>query len=137
MQWLVCYEAEISGSSKGTREFSDCCEELWDVINFNNLSKSYPGINNDHLSFNTDLLQQYFFMKTLIVHEALFLNPLHPKVSMHILHTVLFTFPKVLTRRISSTIKSLTLMITSFFFSWPYCVIPGWYCRRKLDACHS
>ena len=28
-------------------------------------------------------------------------NPLHPNISVHILHTVLYTFPKVLTRRIS------------------------------------
>ena len=34
-------------------------------------------------------------------------NPLHPNIIMHILHTVLHTFPKVLTRRISLTIKSL------------------------------
>ena len=33
-------------------------------------------------------------------------NPLHPNISMHILHTVLYTFPKVLTRRICLTIKS-------------------------------
>ena len=38
------------------------------------------------------------------------LNPLHPNISMHILHTVRYTFPKVLTRRIFLTIKS--------FFSW-------------------
>ena len=36
-------------------------------------------------------------------------NPLHVSV-MHILHTVLYTFPKVLTRRISLLIKS--------FFTW-------------------
>ena len=36
--------------------------------------------------------------------------PLHPKVIMHILHTVLYTFPKVLTRRICLPIKS--------FFCW-------------------
>ena len=35
---------------------------------------------------------------------------LHPNISMHILHTVLYRFPKVLTRRICLTIKS--------FFSW-------------------
>ena len=29
-------------------------------------------------------------------------NPLQPKVSMHILHTALSTFSKVLTRRIKS-----------------------------------
>ena len=34
-------------------------------------------------------------------------NPLHPNISMHILHTVLYTF---LTRRICLTIKS--------FFTW-------------------
>ena len=32
--------------------------------------------------------------------------PLHPNISGHILHTVLNTFPKVLTRRICLTIKS-------------------------------
>ena len=32
-------------------------------------------------------------------------NPLHPNISMYILHTVLYTFPKELTRRICLTIK--------------------------------
>ena len=31
-------------------------------------------------------------------------NPLHPKINIHILHTFLFTFAMVLTRRISLTI---------------------------------
>ena len=31
-------------------------------------------------------------------------NPLHPNISLHILYTVLYTFPKVLTRRICLTI---------------------------------
>ena len=38
--------------------------------------------------------------------------PLHPSISKHILHTVLYTFPKVLTRRICLPIKS-------FFSDWP------------------
>ena len=38
------------------------------------------------------------------------LNPLHSNISKYILHTVLYTFPKVLTRRIYLTIKS--------FFIW-------------------
>ena len=51
-------------------------------------------------------------------------NPLHPNISRHILHTVLNTFPKVLTRRICLTIKSFYCW--SFpFFSWPLCVILG------------
>ena len=32
-------------------------------------------------------------------------NPLHPSISMQILHTDLYTFPVVLTRRICLTIK--------------------------------
>ena len=38
------------------------------------------------------------------------MNPLHPKISVHILHTVLYTFPTMLTRRILLTIKS--------FYGW-------------------
>ena len=38
------------------------------------------------------------------------LNPLHPNISMHILHTVLYTFPKMLTRRICLTIKSFLIV---------------------------
>ena len=32
-------------------------------------------------------------------------NPLHPKISMYILHSVLYTFPTVLTRGICFMIK--------------------------------
>ena len=33
--------------------------------------------------------------------EIIYFNlPLHPNISVHILHTVLYTFPKVLMRRI-------------------------------------
>ena len=45
-------------------------------------------------------------------HQATFLShkvitdPLHPNISMHILHTILFTFPTVLSRRICLTIKT-------------------------------
>ena len=38
------------------------------------------------------------------------MNPLHPDISLYILHTVLNTFPKVQIKRICSIIKSL--------FSW-------------------
>ena len=36
----------------------------------------------------------------------LLVNPLHPNIGIHILHTVLYTFPKELIRRIYLTIKS-------------------------------
>ena len=36
--------------------------------------------------------------------QVISLNPLHLNTSMHVLHTVLYTLPKVLTRRICVTI---------------------------------
>ena len=39
-------------------------------------------------------------------HLTSYFSPLHPNISMHILHTVLYTFHKVLTWRICSKIKS-------------------------------
>ena len=66
-----------------------------------------------------------------------FINPLHPKISLYILHTALYTFPKVLTERICLPIKSFFCWWSFPLFSWPLCVIQGWYCREKLDASHS
>ena len=40
-------------------------------------------------------------------------------ISMHILHTVLYTFPKVLTRRITLTIQSFCSRWSFSLFSWP------------------
>ena len=42
--------------------------------------------------------------------------PLHPNISMHILHTVLYTFFNVLIRRICLTIKSF-LVDNHFLYS--------------------
>ena len=61
---------------------------------------------------------------------CLFLNPLQPNVSMHILHTVLYKFPWVLTRRICSTILSF------FWWQFPLFSRPLWviwecYCKEK------
>ena len=60
-----------------------------------------------------------------------------PKISMHILHTLLCTFPKVLTRRICVMIKSFFSWWSFPSFSCSQCVIQGWYCEEKLDAGHS
>ena len=38
--------------------------------------------------------------------EQLAINPFHPKIGIYILHTVLFTFLLILTRRICLTIRS-------------------------------
>ena len=66
-------------------------------------------------SFNDDNMLVEKFVDTPRYLVALewhfwYISPLHPNVSMHILHTDLCTFTKVLTRRICLTIKSV--------FSW-------------------
>ena len=58
-------------------------------------------------------MHQYFNIakqRFLPFKDSKFCQPLHLDINMHILHTVLYTIPKVLTRRICLTIKS--------FFSW-------------------
>ena len=65
-----------------------------------------------------------------------YINPLHPNISMHILHTVLLTFPKVMTRRICLPIESFFAWWSFPFFLWPWCVIQRWYCKEKLDVSH-
>ena len=64
-------------------------------------------------------------------------NPLHPNISMSILCTVLYTFPKRLTRRICFTIKSYFDWWSSRLFLWLSCLIQGWYCKEKLDFSYS
>ena len=66
-----------------------------------------------------------------------YVNPLHPNISMHILHTVLRTFPKRLWRRICVTIKSCSSWWSSPPLSQLLCLIQGWYSKEKLDASHS
>ena len=48
-----------------------------------------------------------------------YLNPLDPIISLHILHTALYTFLKVLKRRICLPIKSLLTCWPFPSFSWP------------------
>ena len=54
--------------------------------------------------------------------QKITLNPLHPRISMHILHTVLYIFPKVLTGRICLTINNFLSWWSFPLFSWPWCV---------------
>ena len=57
-----------------------------------------------------------FFLSNTIYYFWSTINPLHPKISMHILHTVLYTFPNVLAHFLSNqevlqfTIISLILI---------------------------
>ena len=64
-------------------------------------------------------------------HKSLY--PLHPNISMPILHSVLYTFPTVLTRRICLKIKSFLSWWWFCLFLWPWSLIQGWYYREKID----
>ena len=52
------------------------------------------------------------------------INPLHPNISMYNLYTVLYTFSRVLTRRIQLTIKT--------FFSWRSFPLFLWSCDSGM-----
>ena len=58
-------------------------------------------------------MKMIFFIPSVIVvgFLGIHLTPSHPNISMHILHTVLHTFLKVLTRRICLTVKSLFYLV--------------------------
>ena len=58
-------------------------------------------------------MKMIFFIPSVIVvgFLGIYLTPLHPNISMHILHTVLYMFLKVLTMRICLTIKSLFYLV--------------------------
>ena len=56
----------------------------------------------------------------VVINKVYFVsNPLLTNISMHILHTVLWTFPNVLIRRICSTIQSFFSWWSFSLFSWP------------------
>ena len=65
------------------------------------------------------------------------LNSLHPNINIHILLTVLFTFPMVMTRRICLRIRSFLNWWSFPFFSLPLYLIQACSCREKLETSHS
>ena len=56
---------------------------------------------------------------------------------MHILHTVLYTFPKALKKTICFNNGELLWLAIISSIIVTLSVIPGWYCKDKLGACHS
>ena len=87
--------------------------------------------------FLWDRFTKHVYIFVVLEGTSTSLSPLHPNVSMHILHTVLYTSPKMLTRRICWTIKTFFSWWLFPLFSWSTCVIQEWYFREKLDALHS
>ena len=70
-----------------------------------------PGPFGGSVDYHIIVVTQLFYFKTPTKHKESdivqfmvsaknYLTLLHPNTSMHILHTVLYTFPEVLTRRI-------------------------------------
>ena len=51
--------------------------------------------------------------------STFYYNYLHPNISKDILHTVLYTFSMLLTRRICLTTKSFFRLWSFYLFSWP------------------
>ena len=58
-----------------------------------------------------------FFLSNTIYYFRSTINPLHPDISMHTLHTILNTFPYVLAGRICLTVKRFFILITLMFDS--------------------
>ena len=51
-------------------------------------------------------MRRFLFLLTQEKGRKVFLNPFQPNTSLHILRSVLFTFPKVMTRGIFPKVKS-------------------------------
>ena len=69
-----------------------------------------------HSSISTALMRprrpkQYCLQLVIYIYIYIYIYALYPNISMHIPHTVLYTFPKVLILR-------LFLLIKWFFYSW-------------------
>ena len=71
---------------------------------------------HDKVSFNRECLRTFFFFNNIYNFWST-INPLHPNISMHILHTVLNTFCYVLAGRICLTIKRFFSLLLLPLFS--------------------
>ena len=104
------------------------CTQGWPVLWYSSLAlKVYPYSWTWLListSYDLALQRPYIYLMYLsqrmdmwnIVKKKSLCNPFNPEINTHILHTVLYTFPKVLTRRIC-------LIIKNFFNLWSFPLI--------------
>ena len=106
-QWLVSVSSLsvwFFFSSFSVRAHIDFLSEVDD---FPRRPRCTAKIRNKLHTFHNLPVPWILFCCPLSLSLALSLiNLLRPDISMHILHTVLYTFPEVLTRRICLTIKS-------------------------------
>ena len=71
-----------------------------------------------------------------LVSLFLIIIPLHPTINTCILHTILFTTPMELTRRIYLTVKNFLNWWSFPLFLWLTLLIQWWYCKEKWNADH-
>ena len=81
------------------------------------------------------IISTHRMQELLIFQESL--NPSHPNISFYILHTVLYKFPKALTRRLCLKIMSSCTWWSFPLFPWLGYVNQRWCSKENLDACHS
>ena len=85
---------------------------MWNPFRSKLAAAILGGIDKIHMAPGSKVLYLGAASGTTVSHVSDIVGPvsndlLHPNISMHILHTDLYTFPRVLTRRICQTIKSL------------------------------
>ena len=98
---------------------------LWSL---NELNNSWVAVNSNSTGNNWITCYKWTFISTFVLFSDLLFsvcirltcfNPLRRNIKILDLLTVLYAFPKVLTRRISWTIKSLFSLRSFPLFSWP------------------
>ena len=140
VQWegcpnVECFSWHTPPAGRAAQHLCDSCSETsfwWS----NTGTDSYFSLVKPLVIQVRNLLTKKFvadFSTTL--QEIMYrFNPQHSNINMHLLHIVLYTFPKMLTGRISLIIKNFLIWWSFLLFSWPWCEIQGWYCKEKLNA---
>ena len=119
-------------------DFHSLCLSYLNAQVHTNILKKFSFFPTRH-SFIKENIWKCFMQLNDVHHNKEFLtfNSLHPNISVNILETVLYTFPMVLTRRISSPINRFSRWWSFTLFLWPKCLIQQWYCKEKFDTNHS
>ena len=95
--------------------------KIWSVVGLAcNVLNYQRGLDSSHISAGKRcILKLDVHKKKVHMIKTIILDPLHPHIITCIFHTVLHTFPKVLTRRICLTNKSFFSWWSFPLFSWP------------------
>ena len=114
---LLCEMTTKNCANSPKLVLKDLCEKYF-VRNVLYSLSQLTFIKWFHLTWN---VSRTFFLSHTIYYFWCSINPLHPNISMHILHTILNTFPYVLAGRICLTIKRF---FSSLFLPL-FCLIQG------------